>query len=103
MNKEERLKRAIENCVLQLKREQPKRDEFFRNYWGESMNNVVKTSDMVSVVRCKDCKHRVMHNNYGKDNSLVTKAHCELDTDDIFNFGRRAEKDDWFCADGERR
>ena len=30
------------------------------------------------------------------------KAMCELDTGDIFQLGREAYNDEWFCADGER-
>ena len=55
----------------------------------------VPTSDVVEVVRCKDCKYR---KEYGERSYW-----CELDTGDPFELGRRAEKDDWFCKDGERR
>lgn len=61
------------------------------------------TVDAVPVVRCKDCKHRVVNEHYGKKGYFDLKAFCELDTGDIFELGRDAEKDDWFCADGERR
>ena len=51
------------------------------------------------VVRCKDCKHRMAYKNrYG---TLI--AECDLDTGDEYELGRRAEKDEWFCADGERK
>lgn len=61
------------------------------------------TVDDVIVVRCKDCKHRVVNEHYGKKGYFDLKAYCELDTGDIFELGRDAEKDDWFCADGERK
>lgn len=51
-------------------------------------------ADVVEVVRCKDCKHRVF-----EDGSYV----CDLDTWDFHELGRNAEDDNWFCADGEKR
>lgn len=59
--------------------------------------------DAVEVVRCKDCKHRVVNENYGDRGYLSIKAMCELDTGDPFEFGRDAEDDNWFCKDGERK
>lgn len=61
------------------------------------------TIDAVPVVRCKDCKHRILNTHYGDKNYLPIKARCELDTGDPYSYGRPAERDDWFCADGERR
>lgn len=51
-------------------------------------------ADVVEVVRCKDCKHRLERNG---------KFECIYDTGDPFAQGREADIDDWFCADGERR
>ena len=52
------------------------------------MENMVRTSEYVSVVRCKDCKH--WHEDIGE---TTTWLMChEIVTDR-----------DWFCADGERR
>lgn len=48
------------------------------------------TVDAVEVVRCKDCKHRF------KDGENVVFNCCELNHN-------KAQADDWFCADGERR
>ena len=62
-----------------------------------------KPEDVVRVVRCKDCKHRIVNEHYGKKGYFKLKAYCELDTGDIFELAREAENDDWFCADGERR
>ena len=67
-----------------------------------SMVNVFRTSDMVNVVRCKDCKHRIVNDNVGKKGYMRIKAMCELDNGDIFALGRNADDPDWFCADGER-
>lgn len=55
------------------------------------------------LVRCRDCKHRVVNEHYGKKGYMDLKAYCKLDTGDIFELGRNAENDDWFCADGERK
>lgn len=55
------------------------------------------------IIRCKDCKHRIVNEHYGEKGYMDLKARCELGTDDIFQLGRNAENDDWFCADGERK
>ncbi len=55
------------------------------------------------IVRCKDCKHRIVNEHYGKKGYLKIKAMCECDTGDPFELGRCAEDDDWFCGDGERK
>lgn len=55
------------------------------------------------IIRCKDCKHRKVNEHYGEKGYMNLKAICELDTGDIFQLGRYAEEDDWFCADAERR
>ena len=55
------------------------------------------------IIRCKDCKYRIVNENYGKTGYMKLKAMCELDSGDIFQLGRDAQKDDWFCADAERR
>lgn len=55
------------------------------------------------IIRCKDCKYRKVNEHYGEKGYMNLKAICELDTGDIFQLGRYAEEDDWFCADAERR
>jgi hypothetical protein len=59
--------------------------------------------DVVEVVRCKDCKHRIINEHAGEKGYLNLKAMCELDSGDPFELGRCAEDDEWFCADAERR
>lgn len=54
----------------------------------------LKEDDFVQVVRCKYCKHRKLDEGYYV---------CELDTGDLYELGRNAEDDNWFCADGERK
>lgn len=58
---------------------------------------------IAQIVRCKDCKHRIVNEHYGEKGYLKLEAICELDTGDPFELGRCAENDEWFCADGERR
>jgi hypothetical protein len=60
-------------------------------------------ADVVEVVRCRDCKHRIVNEHFGEKGYMRLKAKCELDTGDPFELGRNAEDDDWFCADGERK
>lgn len=50
-----------------------------------------KPEDVVRVVRCKECIHR---NDDGT---------CEEDTGDPYSLARESWKDDWFCANGERK
>ena len=59
--------------------------------------------EVKELVRCKDCKHRRVNEHYGKKGYLDLKAMCDLDTGDVFELGRNAEIDDWYCADGERK
>ena len=61
------------------------------------------TADVVEVVRCKDCKHRIVNEHYGEKGYMKLKAICDKDTGDPFELGRNAEDDEWFCADAERR
>ena len=55
------------------------------------------------IIRCKDCRHRIVNDHYGEKGYLNIKGYCELDTGDPFELGRDAQNDDWFCADAERR
>ncbi len=56
--------------------------------------NLEESGELVRVVRCKDCKHRLERNG---------KFECIYDTGDPFAQGREADNDKWFCADGEKR
>ena len=55
------------------------------------------------IIRCKDCRHRIVNDHYGEKGYLNIKGYCKLDTGDPFELGRDAQNDDWFCADAERR
>lgn len=70
---------------------------------AECLVEQLPPADTVEVVRCRDCKHRIVNEHYGERGYLNLKAECEWDTGDPFGLGRNAEDDEWFCADGERR
>lgn len=61
------------------------------------------TKTKEEIVRCKDCKHRILNENYSETDIIYNKAECELDTGDPYELGRNAWDDNWFCADGERK
>ena len=63
----------------------------------------VKQEVVGELVRCKDCKHRIVNANPGEIRYHYLKAVCELDTGDPFELGRNAWNDEWYCADAERR
>ena len=82
--------------------------EIFRgellHYTGiKAMIEALPNIDAIPVVRCRDCKHRIVNKNFGKKGYFDLEAMCSLDTGDIFELGRNAWDPDWFCADGERR
>lgn len=61
-------------------------------YFGTVKSEIVeaqKTEDIVSVIRCRDCKYRYT------DGESVTANYCLL-------AHNRVQADDWFCADAER-
>ena len=57
----------------------------------------------IKIIRCKDCKHRPTdQENEGLGQSLVFPDDtCPCQIGD--NWYSWMPKDDWFCADGERR
>lgn len=69
----------------------------------EPRKNDIEATWQGQLVRCKDCKHRIINEHYGEKGYMNLKAMCELDTGDIFQLGRHAENDEWYCADAERR
>ena len=85
--------------------EQAKEQYFDRRVIIEKMQNVVSNlpSAQPEIIRCKDCRHRIVNDHYGEKGYLNIKGYCELDTGDPFELGREAQNDDWFCADAERR
>lgn len=56
---------------------------------------ILLTTDVVHVVRCKDCKHLIDH--YG----FMDDGYCNKMRED-YNAKLKPKKD-WFCADGERK
>ena len=59
--------------------------------------------DAVEVIRCKDCKHRGVEttNEFGEYEIEFPDDDCPCQCDDYFYSWM--PKDDWFCADGERK
>ena len=76
--------------------------------WELNLTEIKEALDLLptaqqEVIRCKDCKYRIVNKHYGEPGYYSLKAMCELDTGDMFQLGKGAEDDDWFCADAERR
>ena len=60
--------------------------------------------DAVPVVRCKDCKYRPIDtggHNYGQDLFFPDDYKCPCRCED--QWYSWMPRDDWFCANGERR
>jgi hypothetical protein len=55
------------------------------------------TIDAEPVVRCKDCKYRL---HLGPTEHYPETYVCRIDN---VSGTRKAYRDEWFCADGERR
>lgn len=74
-------------------------------YWDTESDfcALYRPSAQPEIIRCKDCKHRMVNAHFGKREYISLKAMCELDTGDPFELGRCAENGDWYCADAERR
>ena len=56
-----------------------------------------QTIDAVPVVRCEKCRHGIKNHGISDGWVLCTKPYV---TDTV---GAMMHRDDWFCADGERR
>lgn len=65
------------------------------------MKNVVRTSDMVSVVTCKDCKYYRRYDSVTQRDTIVVWCDKHNDKNDRIDLSKLSEN--WFCADGERR
>lgn len=62
-------------------------------YCIEKLNSM-PTVDAVTVVRCKDCKHRPKKDGYYND-----VCPCATTDDPYIDW---MPEDDWFCANGEK-
>lgn len=60
------------------------------------------TINAFEIIRCKECKHRILNPHYGEKGYLQIKAYCELDTGNPFDVSRDSSNDNWFCGDAER-
>jgi hypothetical protein len=71
----------------------------FDTYWDDVIERVdsLPTVDAVAVVRCKDCKYRL---HLGPTEHYPETYVCRIDN---VSGTRKAYRDEWFCADGERR
>lgn len=73
---------------------------------GVTLQSIIRkmpTLDAVEVVRCKDCKHRPIDtggHNYGQDMEFPDEVCPCLVGDNWYSW---MPKDDWFCANGERK
>lgn len=70
---------------------------------SEWLRELKQLREQPEIIRCKDCKHRILNDHYGEKGYMKLKAMCNLDTGDLFGLGREAEEDEWYCADAERR
>ena len=74
-------------------------DEVFRDIAENRLPvwlDELPATDVVEVVRCKECKHRREYHRPSEH------YECELDTGNPYDLARNADNDEWFCADGER-
>ena len=60
------------------------------HYGSYVASNKIADMDSIEIVRCGECKHRFV------DGDNVRFNVCELNHN-------KAQSDDWFCADGERK
>ena len=74
----------------------------------ETVKSVLKVlKEEPQIVRCKDCKHRPELKLYSDRNGNYTAVEfpdgskCPCQCEDFFYSWY--PKDDWFCADGERK
>ena len=65
-----------------------------KDHWGYDNE---KKPDIVEVVRCKDCKHYVIHVLFGHRQGWCERLCDEFDK----SLARGTEEDD-FCSRGER-
>lgn len=78
-------------------------EELVKKSIDEKVEKSIKDDpDIVKVVRCKDCKHRQVVEHIANEEVVEREIFCELDGGDPYTYGRNADDDNWFCADGER-
>ena len=67
----------------------------------ERIINKLPSIDAVPVIRCKDCKHRPSGTGANHDLEFPDDVcSCQCADDYWYSW---MPKDDWFCADGERK
>ena len=79
--------------------------EFIESYWtgGEFGSDYQWNDNHGELIRCKDCKHRPTDPENKRDGQYLEfpDAVCPCQIGD--NWYSWMPKDNWFCADGERR
>ena len=70
------------------------------HYGSYVASNKIADMESIELVRCGECKHRIKTEQAGM---YDPEYYCEIDTGDIYELGRKADKPNWFCADGERK
>lgn len=59
--------------------------------------DIAPTADVVEIVRCKDCKHYVLHTLFGR-----TQGWCERLCDEFDKSLAHGTEEDDYCSHGER-
>lgn len=78
-------------------------EELVKKSIDEKVEKSIKDDpDTVKVVRCKDCKHRKARDYKVNDIVIERDIFCEMDGSILNMYGRNANDNNWFCADGER-
>jgi len=69
----------------------------------DDVTHFAQTTDVVEIVRCKDCKHRPVDTGGQGDGFDIEFPDyvCPCQVEDPYYSW--VPKDDWFCPDGERR
>ena len=82
---------------------EPEPDDAEANYWHEKANSYEQTlvklaQSMPIIIRCKDCKHYVLHVLFGR-----SQGWCERLCNEFDKSLARGTEDDDFCSRAERR
>lgn len=77
-------------------------EQAYEQGWDNALKAVMvyepTVVDAVEVVRCKDCKHYVLYELFGR-----SQGWCERLCDEFDKSLARATEEDDFCSRGERR
>lgn len=76
----------------------PDHDTDWYTPWIIETLNEIPSADVVEVVRCKDCKHYVLHTLFGR-----TQGWCERLCDKFDRSLAHGTEEDDFCSYGKKR